>query len=90
MRRLYTHWVMSHPKIRIRRSRKNNLKKKVKSSIRERYGIKIPRNTREVLLLDKHNGNTLWAEAISKERTYLEEKGVFKFHLPVTKIPSGY
>ena len=64
------------------------LKKKVKSSKKERCGMSIPRNTREALMLDKNNGNTLWAEAIANERTALEAKGVFKFHHPTNKMPS--
>ena len=50
--------------------------------------MSIPRNTREALMLDKNNGNTLWAEAIANERTALEAKGVFKFHHPTNKMPS--
>ena len=31
------------------------------------FGIKMPRNTKEALLLDCQNGNTLWADIIEKE-----------------------
>lgn len=32
-----------------------------------KYGIKIPRNKKEVEKLDRENGNTLWTDAINKE-----------------------
>ena len=74
MLRTHAHWGASHPKIRIRRSRNTNLKKTVKSSIKERNGIKMPRNTKEAMLLDKHDGDALWEEAIAKAWMALEEK----------------
>ena len=33
----------------------------------ENFGIAIPNNVKEVLQLDKENGNTLWADAIATE-----------------------
>eukprot|EP00957_Ditylum_brightwellii_P183720 13993559-Ditylum_brightwellii.AAC.1 len=35
-----------------------------KKKIREKFGVKILRNTKEALLLDKKNGDSKWAEAI--------------------------
>ncbi len=32
-----------------------------------KFGIEIPRTVKEALELDRHNGNTLWADAIAKE-----------------------
>ena len=32
-----------------------------------KFGVQVPRNTKEALLFDKQNNNTLWKEAISKE-----------------------
>ena len=65
-------------------------KKKIKSLCKERFGIKIPRNTQEALILNKDNGNTLWAEAIAKERTVLKHYSVFVFYPSSTKILSDY
>ena len=33
----------------------------------EKFGYKIPKNSREAILLDKKNWNTLWYDAISDE-----------------------
>ena len=33
----------------------------------EKFGIALPKNFKEALKLDKKNGNTLWADAISTE-----------------------
>ena len=33
----------------------------------ETFGIALPNNVKEVLELDKENGNTLWADAIATE-----------------------
>ncbi len=32
-----------------------------------KFGIEIPKTVKEALALDRKNGNTLWAEAITKE-----------------------
>ncbi len=32
-----------------------------------KFGIELPKTVQEALALDKKNGNTLWADAISKE-----------------------
>ena len=53
---------------------------------REKFGYKITNNSRESLLLDKKNGNTLWYDAIAKEMTALERLGVCQFYPPKTKL----
>ena len=57
---------------------------------RDKFGYKIPNNFREVLLLDKKNGNTLWSDAIYKEMSALERLGVFQFYPPKTKFGKTY
>jgi hypothetical protein len=47
-----------------------------------KMGIEVPRNTREALLFDKQNKNTLWVDAIYKEMSGLRRLNVFKFHAP--------
>eukprot|EP00957_Ditylum_brightwellii_P055153 4180021-Ditylum_brightwellii.AAC.1 len=51
-----------------------------KKKIREKFGINIPRNTKEALLLDEKNGDSNWTEAICKEMDALERLGVFQYH----------
>ena len=45
-----------------------------------KFGLKIPRNVREVLELDRENGNKLWEEAMKKEIASLIAMNCFKFH----------
>lgn len=51
----------------------------------EKFGFKIPRSTREALLLDQEAQNHLWAEAIAKEMDSLDRLGVFVYY-PAGKI----
>ena len=53
---------------------------------REKFGYKIPKNSREVLLLEKKNGNTLWGVAISEQMITLQKLGVFQLYPPKTKF----
>ena len=50
---------MAHSKLKVRHSRNTTTKKKVKSPVKEKFEIPIPKNTREALIIDKNNGNTL-------------------------------
>ena len=43
-----------------------------------KFGIEVPRSIRHALLLDKINGNNLWAEAIQKELKQLNDFKVFR------------
>jgi hypothetical protein len=38
-----------------------------------KFGIEIPRTVKEALELDRHNGNTFWADAIAKEMTEVQK-----------------
>jgi ribosomal protein L37E len=49
---------------------------------RVKYDIRVLRNTREALLLDKQNKNTKWADAIAKEMTALNRLDVFEYKSP--------
>ena len=60
------------------------MKKNIKILCKEHFEIKILRNTREAILLDKENNATLWAETITKERIALEKYSIFM------KIPLDY
>ena len=70
---------------RISRNKRNEQSKK-----RAKFGIKIPNSVREALLLDTENKNNLWAEAIKKEMTALDNAGVFQYKPPNFTIPFGY
>jgi len=73
---------------RTRRAKTNRMSKnarnaeatKIKNTVK--MGIKVPRNTKEALLFDRINKNTLWADAIFKEMCGLRRLNVFKFHAP--------
>ena len=54
---------------------------------REKFGIDIPQNTRQALLLDKQNKNTKWADAIAKEMEGMKRLDVFEFHSPGKRCP---
>ena len=64
-------------------SRNNRIQRKPKVI---KFGIKVPNNVREVLILDKENVNNLWAEAIQKEMTALNQASVFIYHPPSYKV----
>jgi hypothetical protein len=43
-----------------------------------KYGVRAPHNVKGAFLLDKENGDTLWAEVIAKEINNLKALGCFK------------
>ncbi len=53
---------------------------------REKFGIKIPNNTKQALLFDKLNGNNKWGDAIAKEMAGLERLKCFQFYGPNQKF----
>ena len=61
--------------------------KKKKPIMTEKFGIKIPQNTRQALLLDRINKNTKWADAIAKEMDGLDRLAVFEYHPPGKSFP---
>ena len=42
-----------------------------------KYGVRIPRNEKEAIKLDRENGNTYWQDAIAEETGQLFEYKVF-------------
>ena len=74
--------------LQIRRlSRNKRIQKKSKVI---KFGITVPNNVKEALILDKENGNNLWAEAIQKEMTALNKASVFIHYPPNHKIDPQY
>ena len=55
-----------------------------------KYGVKIPRNTKEARTFDDENGNHLWQEAAEKEIATLLSLGCFEFYEPHYKPPEEY
>ena len=60
---------------RLSRNKRNQMKKG-----REKFGIKVPNSVREALILDRINGNNLWAEAMAKEMTGLNNANCFEYY----------
>ena len=89
---LHTYSGLRDPSYMItaRRSRSTITKNKVTPQIKEKRGLKTPKNSRESLVLDKENSNTLRAKAILKERIALEETKVLKLHRYYTTIPNDF
>ena len=55
-----------------------------------KYGIRVPRNYKEAVELDKANGNTLWQDAIKKELGQINDFRTFKALSRGAKAPKGY
>ncbi len=53
-----------------------------------KFGIEIPKTVKEALALDRKNGNTLWADAIAKERR--EVRIAFNILPDGGSVPIGY
>jgi Reverse transcriptase (RNA-dependent DNA polymerase) len=90
VRRLYRAYNVdaSYRVYRTRRAKANRMSKNARTEKetinvnKVKMGIKVPRNTREALVFDKMDKNTLWADAIFKEMAGLHRLNVFKFHAP--------
>ena len=57
---------------------------------RYKFGVRVPRNREEALILDKINGNHLWEEAIEKEINQLLFYETFDIKNRGDKAPQGY
>ncbi|MGH7974543.1 MAG: reverse transcriptase domain-containing protein, partial [bacterium] len=56
-----------------------------------KYGVEVPRSIKQALLLDTKNGNSLWQEAIDKEkRQVIDEFETFKVLDRGEVAPQGY
>ena len=66
-----------------RRRSKNN-------AVRYKFGVRVPRNTKEAYELDRVNGNTMWADAMKLELDQLFDYDSFKSVGKNTPTPSGY
>ena len=59
-------------------------------SPRYKFGVRVPRNRQEALVIDKINGNNLWEEAIEKEINQLLFYDTFDIKGTGEKAPDGY
>ena len=87
----YWKWAnryLKNPKKFIRYCRQVYLAKQKHGPI-YKFGVRVPRNIKEALLLDKQNKNELWKEAIKKEMSKIIEFDVFKT-APDGKAPDGF
>ena len=55
-----------------------------------KFGVRIPRNEKEALMLDCENGNTYWQDAIEAETGQLFECKVFRDLGKNAAVPKGY
>ena len=81
--------LVSREKKFIRMLQQSFLAKK-KNAIRYKFGVRIPRNYKEAIELDKANGNTLWQDALKKEMDQIKEYKTFTDLGKGTRIPHGY
>ena len=59
-------------------------------SIRYKFGLCIPRDYKDALLIDKSNNNTHWQTAIQLELDNIDAHRTFRDLGPGTPLPSGY
>jgi hypothetical protein len=64
--------------------------KSQRRAIRYKFGVRVPRDYKEALLLDRENGNTLWHDAIQLEHSQLSEYETFRDCGKRCKPPDGH
>jgi len=74
--------------MKIRRLSKNTRDKNIKN--KEKFGVKVPNNVRDALILDRINKNTLWADAMTKEMSALNSAKCFLYYPPDYKFGSEF
>ena len=55
-----------------------------------KFGVQLPKNTKEAIRLDTANGNTLWADAIDTEFKQINEYETFWVLEEHELMPKGY
>ena len=60
------------------------------NSITYKFGVRLPRNVKEVFRLDEENGNTYWADAMGLELEQLAEYKAFRDLGKMARVPKGY
>ncbi len=59
-------------------------------AVRYKFGVRVPRNVKEALMLDRENGNTYWQEAMDAELDQLNEYNTFRSVGHNARTPDGY
>ena len=59
-------------------------------AVRYKFGVRVPRNVKEALQLDRENGNTYWADAMREEIAQLNEYKTFRSAGFNARTPDGY
>jgi hypothetical protein len=73
-----------------RLERLSNYNKRFDNSPRFKFGIQLPRSVKEAYELDKKNGNTKWADAITLQVAQQLDYKTFKVMPKGTAVPQGY
>ena len=60
------------------------------NAVRYKFGVRVPRNVKEALELDRQNGNTYWADAMHAEIEQLHEYSTFRSVGFNGRTPDGY
>jgi hypothetical protein len=55
-----------------------------------KFGVQVPRNTKESIKLDTENGNTLWADSIKTEFKQINDYETFRVMEDNEPMPAGY
>jgi hypothetical protein len=63
---------------------------KMSVEIAYKFGVQVPRNTKESIKLDTENGNTLWAESIKTEFKQINDYETFRVLEEDEPMPAGY
>jgi len=62
----------------------------VRTAVKIKFGVRVPRNHAEAVEFDRRNGNTLWQDAERKELDQLYEYETFKSKGIGAKLPRDY
>ena len=82
--------IASREKIFKRMLQQSKLKSQ-RRGICYKFGVRVPRNYKEAIMLDQQNGDTLWKDAIDTEMDQVvHEYKTFKDLGPNAKPPDGY
>ena len=72
-----------------RKSKSKNFRNK-NMKLREKFGIRIPNNTKEALIWDKINNDAKWQDTIETELGALKKMNVWKFYSSDHRFSSKY
>jgi hypothetical protein len=65
-------------------------KRKYTRQRQTQFGVFIPSDVHDAMMLDKSNNNKNWKESMQKEMGGIRDHGTFLFLFPGSKPPEGY